>query len=127
MRLLADENFHAGVCAWLRSLGHDVRLIAKGTPDPALVSQAKSESRILLTHDSDFVNTDAYPPSAHAGIILIRINPLHVEKIQGALANLFSRLPEASFRGRLLLLFKESVLELTEGGAASFNPSESSV
>lgn len=54
MRLLADENFSAKVATWLRSLGHDVRPVAKSTADSMVAAQAKAESRVILTHDADF-------------------------------------------------------------------------
>ena len=78
MRFLADENVHAKLLLFLRSLGHDVRPVSKGTQDSRVAAQSKAESRVLLTHDADFANTDQYPFSAHAGVVLIRINPLQL-------------------------------------------------
>ena len=98
MRFLADENIHAKLLPFLRSVGHDV-----------------SESRILLTHDMDFSNTDQYPASSHAGVMLIRINSLHLEKIKASLSNLLAKVPEAEVPGRFWLVFEENFVELKEG------------
>lgn len=121
MRFLADENFSAKLSAFLRSDGHDVRPVIKGTADPDIAAQAKAESRILLTHDTDFSNTDEYPATAHAGIILIRANPLFVDKIRTVLTNLLSSAPEPNFKGRRFLVFEETFVELPEGERISFS------
>lgn len=115
MRFLADENVHAKLLPFLRSLGHDVRPVSKGTQDPQVAAQSRAESRILLTHDSDFANTDQYPFSAHAGVVLIRINPLRMTEIQAALSKLFSNISGSELQGRFFLLFEETFVEMKEG------------
>ena len=112
MRLLADENVHAKLSPFLRSLSHDIQSVAKGTEDPDIAAQAKTESRVILTHDTDFANTDQYPISAHAGVILIRINPAYLEKIKDALANLFSHIPASELPNRLFFVFEDTFAEL---------------
>ncbi len=115
MRFLADENIHAKLLPFLRSVGHDVSSVVNGTEDPGVAAQAKSESRILLPHDMDFSNTDQYPASSHAGVMLIRINSLHLEKIKASLSNLLAKVPEAEVPGRFWLVFEENFVELKEG------------
>lgn len=115
MQFLADENLHAKLSPFLRSLGHDVRPVSKGTQDRQVAAQSKAESRILLTHDTDFSNTDQYPFSAHAGVVLIRINPLLLKEIQAALSKLFENISESELPGRFFLVFEETFVELKEG------------
>lgn len=57
MLLLADENIHADLVAWLRGAGHDVLYAAetmRRAPDPELLELARRERRIVLTDDLDF-------------------------------------------------------------------------
>ena len=57
MRILADENVHAGVVAGLRKRGHVVEWLAEstpGTPDDAILARADIGSWVLLTYDRDF-------------------------------------------------------------------------
>lgn len=115
MRFLADENIHVKLLPFLRSLGHDVISVSKGTEDTGVAAQAKAGSRILLTHDADFSNTDQYPIPSHAGVILIRINSLYLDKIKASLSNLFEKIPEPELSGRLFLVFEDTFVELKEG------------
>ncbi len=115
MRFLADENVHAKLLSCLDSLGHDVRPVSKGAPDSQVAAQSKAESRVLLTHDTDFANTDQYPFSSHAGVILIRINPMRLREIQTALSRLFSGTAGSELQGRFFLLFEETFVEMKEG------------
>ena len=120
MRFLADENVHAKLLPFLRSLKHDACFVSKGTEDTDIAAQAKSESRILITHDTDFADTDQHPLSSHVGVILIRINSLYLEKIEAGLSNLFSNIPESELTGRLFLVFEDTFLEPKEGGLQPF-------
>ena len=57
MRLLADENLHAGLVEWLRSNGHDVVYVAEmfgGEPDDVVLRRARDANRIVVTDDKDF-------------------------------------------------------------------------
>jgi predicted nuclease of predicted toxin-antitoxin system len=56
--LLADENVHPEVIAFLRKAGLDVESIAEqgkfGFSDTQVLQQAYEAGRVVLTHDSDF-------------------------------------------------------------------------
>lgn len=56
--LLADENIHPEVIAFLRQEGFDVESIAEqgqfGRADADVLKQATQAGRVVLTHDSDF-------------------------------------------------------------------------
>jgi predicted nuclease of predicted toxin-antitoxin system len=57
LRILADENLHAGVVAGLRERGHVVEALAEtapGTADDAILARADIGSWVLLTYDRDF-------------------------------------------------------------------------
>ena len=77
MRFLANENFPGAAVAALAAAGHDivwVRTAAPGASDPAVLAQAVSEQRILLTFDKDFgesASGSALP--SVCGVVLFRI------------------------------------------------------
>jgi predicted nuclease of predicted toxin-antitoxin system len=56
--LIADENIHPAVVAYLRSTGHDVVDVKEeglnGADDLTLIRRSVAEKRVILTHDGDF-------------------------------------------------------------------------
>jgi predicted nuclease of predicted toxin-antitoxin system len=57
MRILADENCPGDLVTALRSDGYDVvwiRMDAPDSNDPAILTRAQAERRIILTFDKDF-------------------------------------------------------------------------
>jgi predicted nuclease of predicted toxin-antitoxin system len=78
--LLADENVHPDVIAFLREAGLDVESIAEygyfGLPDTNVLQQATETGRVVLTHDSDFGGL-ALKGAQFIGIIYIR--PGHIQ------------------------------------------------
>ena len=76
MKLKIDENL-PHECADILSGGEfevhtvtDERLT--GAEDSAIAATARTERRVLITLDLDFANIRAYPPAAHAGIVVFR-------------------------------------------------------
>ena len=98
MKLKIDENLPADCAVILRNAGleadtvFDERLV--GADDSVIASRSRAEDRVLVTLDLDFSNIRAYPPSQHAGIIVLRSKRQDkrmvlrlVERIVLALAN----------------------------------------
>ncbi|MGI8857692.1 MAG: DUF5615 family PIN-like protein [Thermomicrobiales bacterium] len=58
MLLLVDENVPDSVSNFLRSRGHDVRLVRdlfpRGIPDPVIAARGNEFSAIVVTVDKDF-------------------------------------------------------------------------
>src|SRR5687767_8430822 len=76
MRLLADENVHAGLVAWLRSSGHDVSYAAESLasePDEAVLRRASDENRVVVTDDKDFGDLVVHQRLSTAGVLLLRL------------------------------------------------------
>jgi predicted nuclease of predicted toxin-antitoxin system len=73
-----DENVPDSVGTILRQAGHNVALARDqqlaGVDDDRLLSVASSEGRALITLDRDFTNTLRHHPTAHAGIVVIRLH-----------------------------------------------------
>jgi predicted nuclease of predicted toxin-antitoxin system len=80
--LLADENIHPDVLAYLRQDGLDVISISEqgqfGLPDTKVLRQALKTGRIVLTHDSDFGSL-ALMGAEFIGILYLRPGHIHAE------------------------------------------------
>lgn len=77
--LLADENVHPDVIAFLRKIGLDIDSVAEngrfGLPDADVLHQANESNRVVLTHDSDFGGMAVFG-AKFTGIIYLR--PGHI-------------------------------------------------
>lgn len=76
VRLLVDENAGPEVAEFL-SDAFNVKYVAElklqGRPDEDVFAAAWREKRVIVTHDSDFLDNRRFPPHRTAGII--RIGP----------------------------------------------------
>lgn len=79
--LLADENIHPEVVAYLRAEGSDIQSVQElgfgGSADIELLLYAHSAGRVILTHDSDFGRLAFAQQQTFPGIIYLR--PGHIE------------------------------------------------
>jgi predicted nuclease of predicted toxin-antitoxin system len=77
MKFKIDVNLPIEFADLLQSQGYDASTIyseqLKGAKDSVLIKVCQIESRILITLDIDFANTQAYPPEMHEGIIVLRV------------------------------------------------------
>jgi predicted nuclease of predicted toxin-antitoxin system len=77
MKFLLDQSAERRLAAYLRNLGHDVKIVAVDYPpgilDKEVLAHAYKESRIVLTNDKgDFgahIFRDLQP---HSGVVLFR-------------------------------------------------------
>jgi predicted nuclease of predicted toxin-antitoxin system len=77
MRLLANENIGASVVQRLRDQGHDVVSVKeslRGSSDETILALARTEDRLVLTHDKDFGELAFRSGLAASGIILFRLS-----------------------------------------------------
>jgi len=78
--LLADENVHPDVIAFLRGIRLNVESIAEqgqfGLPDTQVLQRATESNRVVLTHDSDFGGMALFG-AKFIGIIYLR--PGHIK------------------------------------------------
>ncbi len=92
MNLIADENIDRDIVERLRTDGHVVISIAEsssGVSDDLVLSIANQNNAILVTEDKDFGELVYRRGSAHAGILLIRLegldNPTKAEIVSQAI------------------------------------------
>ena len=100
MRFLADECCDAPMVSALRADGHDVLYVVEtmsGADDDAILAQAYSEHRVLLTEDKDFGELVYRLGQPARGIVLLRFDvtdrALKVPRLQELLAGEGNRLP----------------------------------
>lgn len=104
MRLLADENIRGRLLRWLNQSGHDAVKADKGIKNSSLFNLAKTSRRILLTNDTDFLNTALYPPKDTPGRIVLRVFPDTLEHQQKSLDMLFLQINAKKCAGKLIEL-----------------------
>jgi predicted nuclease of predicted toxin-antitoxin system len=75
MRFLLDQSAEARIGTFLVSIGHDATRVGRdhppGLPDEQVLAIAVSESRILITNDSDFGELIFKQLHAHTGVIYL--------------------------------------------------------
>jgi predicted nuclease of predicted toxin-antitoxin system len=114
MRFLIDENVRTEVSDFLSTVGDTVG-VSPGATDTEVAKVARTESRVIVTHDKDFANPHSFPPHDYAGIIVIRIHPPRPDAIIAALSALFKDMSGARMAGTLVILEKTRFL-LYPGG-----------
>ena len=76
-RILVDEALPRLLAKHLRDArhdAHDVRdLGLRGQPDGRVLQEAQDRDAILITRDLGFTNVLRFPPSAHKGLIIVRL------------------------------------------------------
>ena len=76
MKLKLDENLPRRATEVLSQAGHDVDTVVQekltGAADPEVVRAAAAAGRLLITLDRGMGDVRAYPPSSHAGILVLR-------------------------------------------------------
>jgi predicted nuclease of predicted toxin-antitoxin system len=111
VRLLADEDLHAGLVAWLRSNGHDVVYAADALPsepDEVILPRVRDEDRIVVTDHKDFGDFVVHRRLATAGVPLLRQSD---PSLQGRVARLAARWTgiEDRLPGRLVVVSDRKV------------------
>lgn len=95
MKFLLDQSIRARLVAHLRALGHDAIRVGKdhppGLPDTEVLAPARSEARILLTQDKDYVDLVFNRRLPHAGIVFFQLGnadlPTWIAHLEAVLAD----------------------------------------
>jgi predicted nuclease of predicted toxin-antitoxin system len=79
VNLKTDENISRTAVDFLRNAGHDVETAVEeglqGASDARLFRACTRETRTLLTLDRGFGEVLRFPPSKHAGIVILQVGP----------------------------------------------------
>ncbi len=81
----------------------DARL-GSGVPDRIVADLARKENRVLISGDKIFANGRQYPPSAYAGIIVIRVKPLTAGNMNRVLRRFLLQSALTDYRGLLVII-----------------------
>lgn len=95
LSLLTDENIDHQIVTYLRGRGISVKDVKEeglvGSEDVALLRLAMNESRVIVTHDSDFGTLAVAGGEPHHGIIYLRPGHIGPEFTIETLQTLFAQ------------------------------------
>lgn len=95
---LTDENIHPNVSACLRALGNDVVTVIgselAGSDDISLLDLARTNQRVILTHDADFGTLAIAAGRPIFGIVYLRPGHISPDYTVGSLQTLFEQVPD---------------------------------
>lgn len=98
-KFLIDENVRSELFRHLSKQDIDIKLVPKGATDSEVASISKSQDRILVTNDEDFIE---YPTNKILGVIWLRIPQNEPRSLLSSFEKL---LKEAkNFKGKVTVL-----------------------
>jgi len=107
IRFQLDEHVPHAVAEALRRRGIDVSTTDQagllGAPDPELLSRARAERRVLVTHDSDFLRLHRQQ-CQHAGIAYCRQGTRTIGDLVATLLLIYELLEAEEMAGRVEFL-----------------------
>jgi predicted nuclease of predicted toxin-antitoxin system len=108
-----DENLPIEAAKLLCGAGHDAVTIGDqrmtGQPDSHVAAVCQREARAIVTLDLGFADIRAYPPSDHAGIIVLRLPRLDKPHVLSLLQRLLPVLEQEPLSGKLWIVEETSV------------------
>ena len=108
MRFKIDENLPSAAAELLQAAGFDVRTVQdqelQGSSDEVIADAVRTERRVLITLDRGFGDIRAYPPSAYAGIIVLRPKQRDKEATLALLKQIIPALTKESLDGTLWIV-----------------------
>ena len=108
MNFKFDENLPASSATVLAAAGHDIDTVGAeglaGAPDRGVVAAATAAGRILITLDQGMGDIRTYPPSSHAGIVVLRVNDQSAATVTQAISDLATLAEAASLIGAVAVL-----------------------
>lgn len=112
MKFLTDVNIPASSVSLLKSLGHDVLDLKEkdlSAKDVEIINLAKSENRIIVTRDKDFLELSKFPKYS-VPLILIKITNQKFENITTHISDLLENQNEAILKTSITIV-KENTAE----------------
>jgi predicted nuclease of predicted toxin-antitoxin system len=113
LKIKLDENLPVTIAAELRRLGHDVDTVEdeclSGADDPVVLKAATADGRALVTLDKGLANVQIYPPSTHAGVILLRPASNGRGAVSRFVMERFPLLPDIDSNGRVIIVSSTAI------------------
>jgi len=118
MNFKLDENLPNELAALFRKAGHDAITILDqglgGARDPDLIARCRLEGRALVTLDTDFTDIRTYPPSAHSGIVVFRLESQTRDHVLMVGRRFIQALPDSVLDGQLWIV-EETRVRIRDG------------
>ena len=106
MRFLADMGISPRSVERLRGLGHDAdHLYEQGLerlPDTAILEKARSEGRVLLTHDLDFGELMAASGASLPSVVIFRLRNMKPDRVDRYLDEIIGQHQEVLEKGAIV-------------------------
>ena len=107
---MCDENFKKRLVNVLRALGHDAVRSPIGDEDEEVYARSLKESRIILSNDTDFLDTVKFPLKTTPGRVVFLVYPATFEHQRERMDVLLAEFPiPKKFKGRLVELENDSI------------------
>jgi predicted nuclease of predicted toxin-antitoxin system len=104
IRFLFDENVDARLEKFLKQQGIDITRKSKGLANGKLAEFSKSEERIFVTNDDDFVE---FCDDKIFSLIWLRIPQRKIESLKNSFSKLLNEINPEDFKGKLITLFED--------------------
>ena len=119
MNIKLDENIPEDAATIFTDAGYQVSTVLGqglgGKADPEAAAVCKTESKVLITLDTDFANLAAYPPEDYSGIIVLRLSNQAKPHVLSILARLLDSIGLQSPSGHLWIV-DEYRIRIRPGG-----------
>jgi predicted nuclease of predicted toxin-antitoxin system len=113
MRVKLDENLPVELVEDFSARDHNVDSVVTeglaGANDEAVLRAARSTGRILVTLDKGIADVRRYAPSAHPGVILLRLQRTGPGSARRALLHALPILERTARHGRLVVVTETAV------------------
>jgi len=125
LSFLADENISPESAEHLEALGYPCRSLCREGPrqlsDREIVSLAKREGRVILTHDLDFGQIYYFAEEGQVGILVLRLRHQTVEVVNDVLQRFLrsEALTEQQLQKSLVIL-AETTYRVYQGPRGEF-------
>jgi predicted nuclease of predicted toxin-antitoxin system len=108
VRFKLDENLSPSLSAIFAAQGHEAHSVIEqaleGRPDEHVIDVCRREQRALVTLDLGFSNILIYPPSEHAGIVVLRLRDQAHPTVEGGVRRVVDLLAKEELAGRLWIV-----------------------
>jgi predicted nuclease of predicted toxin-antitoxin system len=108
LRLLVDANLAPRLAAVIREHGYEARHVTEvglgPASDQAIFEWARDERWVVLTADLDFAHLAAIAKPAPAGVILLRLRSLRVERVVERLLAALPTIGDAVSQGSVAVI-----------------------
>lgn len=113
MKFLANMGISPDTVAYLKTLGHDAKHLIEERlgqrADSEILAKARSEDRVVLTHDLDFSDLMAASGATTPSIILFRLRNMRPESVNRHLRQVLERFQPQLESGAVVTVTEGSV------------------